>query len=167
MIQPQVRYKPKNFIIEELVPKKQVKTKGIWRILSNNLLISLDTVKEELSNAFKTRVLVILNDYHKGGNRENQCYRPPECYENNKDSVSQHRWGRAADPYFLWITSGSSNFTIMPIDTVRNYILENPDKFPLIGAVELPKKSEDMDWLHFDTRPRKKADEIYTFTKSK
>lgn len=53
-------------------------------------------------------------------------------------TYSQHKLGNAFDCVFKHIT----------VEEVREYILNHPEEFPHITAIEA-----DVSWLHFDVRP--------------
>jgi len=123
-------YKPEFFSIQELVPKAVYEARGekAWELLDDRLLITLD----ELRRAFGS---ITVNNWASGGNRNWSGLRTAESPYGTE--FSQHRFGRAADCLF----------NHSEVDIVRQIILTEPDRFPLIGAVELGTPH-----LHFDIR---------------
>lgn len=126
-------YIPQYFELHELLPPSAYNALGDtgWELLDPLLLESLDAVRKMFG---KMKV----NDYEFGGKRqwsglrtvESPYYRP----------YSQHSFGRAAD--------------LIPLEAdvrdVRQFIVDNTYKFPLITGIEL-----NVSWLHIDVRNTK------------
>lgn len=132
-------YKPKFFQLQELVPPHVYNTRGekAWLLLDDRLLLTLDALRYEFGP-------IIINTWHSGrmilayGDREQSGYRTQHFYASAAryfDSMSQHKYGRAADMLF------AEN----KVHVVRNKILKNPEQYPYINGVEL-----DTFWLHID-----------------
>ena len=123
-------YKPRHFIIQELVPRHVFKDRGekALELLDDRLLRTLD----DLRDAFGP---IVINDWHKDGMNQWRGLRTELSPFGTM--YSQHRFGRAADLTFLKTD----------VDGVRAEILENPSLFPLITSIELAT-----NWLHFDVR---------------
>lgn len=125
-------YKCRHFSIRELVPPHVYKERHqkAWELLDVRLLQTIDALRDEFG--FTT----INNWYLRGGRRKESGLRTPQCATYSQ--FSQHTFGRAADMIFRdWLDAGK----------VRRQILENPEKFPLIDAMEL-----GVNWLHIDVR---------------
>lgn len=123
-------YKPEYFKAYELVPKKiynQYGEKSLW-FLDNRILIAADDLRRKYGKA-------TINDWYWGGNYDSRGFRPPQ--DQDGANLSQHRFGRALDIVF---ESGD-------VYEIREDILDKPNKFPFINAVEL-----DISWLHIDCR---------------
>ena len=137
-------YKPKFFILEELVPPDVFTLQGdkAWLSLDDRLLLALDALRYEFGP-------IIINTWHnpklwfKFGKRSQSGLRTESFYKDNlefKNSASQHKYGRAADMLFVDSI----------VDRVRDTILNEPDRFPVIHGVEL-----DVPWLHVDCGNRR------------
>lgn len=123
-------YKPKFFRVEELVPRHVFQARGAAAIelIDERVLITLDALREKFGP-------ITVNNWVWGGNRQWSGLRTEQSPFGT--AFSQHRFGRAVDCIFRNVTA----------EEVRQYILANPDEFPLITFVEL-----DVSWLHFDVR---------------
>ncbi len=134
--------KSKYFKIHELVPKKMFEEYGesAWKYVDPRLIESIDKLKEHFNLGTMT-----INNYFWGGNREWSGIRTPDSPYYSYGS--QHSYGNAFDIVF-------SNYTT---EEARNYIIDNPDKFPYIKGMEL-----GVDWLHIDVR---NEDKLITFSK--
>ena len=123
----------KHFRIEELVSPELynlVKTDTLWELFDEKLLITIDVLKEKFPNGSMT-----INNWLWGGDREQSGLRT----KNSKyySPTSQHSRGRAIDCVF-------SDYET---EEVRQYIINNPKKFPYIKGIE-----KGVSWLHIDTR---------------
>jgi len=133
----------KHFIIEELVPKELydlVKEDTLWELFDERLLETIDKLKETFNEGSIT-----INNWKWNGDRTQSGLR-------TKDSkyyspTSQHSLGKAVDCIF-------SSYNV---DSVRQYIINNPDEFPYVKGIE-----RDVSWLHIDTRLR---DDVLVFSK--
>lgn len=150
---------PKHFKPQEYLPPhiyQKYGTAGLWFIDSRVIVIN-DMLREKFGP-------IIMNTWHSPklqeayGNHRWRGLRTPEYYRESgdddltmfrkyNDSMSQHKFGRAADDIFQDVTA----------DEVREYILNNKDEFFFITAIEL-----GVSWLHFDCR---NCDKIFTFSK--
>jgi hypothetical protein len=133
--------KAKHFDIRELVPERIYRERGqlAWELIDPNLIRAIDRLRERYG-------LIIINTWHSPklvnayGFRDQSGFRTREHYDTTEkylSSLSQHKFGRAAD--------------CLPMETtayqIRRDILAHPEEFPDITAVEL-----DVPWLHIDTR---------------
>ena len=124
-----------NFKIIELVPKR------VYEKYADNsqFLISLFNEKalitlQALRNRFGPTTV---NDWHINPNgNQYRGYRELECHIGAK--FSQHKLGNAFDCYFKDTAAKQA----------RQYILDHPEEFPFITAIE-----GKVNWLHFDVRP--------------
>jgi len=133
----------KHFRIEELVPKELfdlVKEDALWKIFDERLLETIDALKEKFPEGTMT-----INNWLWNGLRNQSGLRTKnsEYYS----STSQHSDGKAVDCIF-------SDYNE---DSVRQYIINNPEEFPHIKGIEL-----DVSWLHIDVRLR---DKVLLFSK--
>lgn len=105
------------------------------------MLKTLDALRERYG-------MVIVNTWHSPFLQQHYGYRDQSGYRNRfhyasvaeyLKSHSQHKYGRAADCLLVERDATAAQ--------VRKDILENPDWFPLITAIE-----DGVNWLHFDTR---------------
>ena len=122
-----------HFRIEELVPKELyelVKTDKLWELFDERLLETIDTLKEKFPEGSMT-----INNWLWGGNRDQSGLRT----KNSKfySPTSQHSIGKAIDCVF-------SDYKT---EEVRQYVINNPKKFPYIKGIE-----KDVSWCHFDVR---------------
>jgi len=133
----------KHFKIEELVSKEVfdlIKEDVLWKLFDEKLLQTIDALKEKFPEGSMT-----INNWLWDGDRNQSGLR-------TKDSkyyspTSQHSIGKAIDCVFSEYET----------DSVRQYIINNPDEFPYIKGIEL-----DVNWLHVDVRSR---DEVLLFHK--
>lgn len=128
-----MNFKPKWFILEELVPKAVFIARGErgWELLDSRALASLDSLRQTFGP-------VIVNDWHAGGRFQNSGLR--EWTAQDGAVWSQHKFGRAFDTKFKRATPRE----------VFDYVLAFPDKFPFITVLENVNVTET--YLHFDTR---------------
>ena len=132
-------YKCEHFHLVELLPKifyneNIAKYKdNLWFLFDLRALITLDRLRKRYGKTY-------MNDWKWGGNNDSKGFRPPEDPEGAK--LSQHRFGRAADPKFESVTA----------DEAREDLKKNPNDpvFEYITAVEDDKIART--WFHFDTR---------------
>jgi len=132
-----------HFRIEELVSEELfnlVKTDKLWDLFDERLLDTIDALKEKFPEGSMT-----INNWLWGGDRDQSGLRT----KNSKyySPTSQHSIGKAIDCIFSKYRT----------DSVRQYIINNPDEFPYIKGIEL-----DVSWCHFDVRSR---DEVLLFHK--
>ena len=123
---------PKNFILEEFVPKEIFVSRGsmAWSLLDERIIITAETIREY----FKKKV--IINNWKWNGPFSQRGLRTDKSM-NDKAPYSQHIFGRAID------------FDVDGIhaEEVRQSVLQNKDKFPYITGMEL-----DVNWVHIDCR---------------
>ena len=122
-----------HFRIEELVPKEVfdlIKEDVLWELFDERLLETIDTLKEKFPEGSMT-----INNWLWGGNRDQSGLRT----KNSKfySPTSQHSIGKAIDCVF-------SDYKT---EEVRQYVINNPKKFPYIKGIE-----KDVSWCHFDVR---------------
>jgi len=133
----------KHFKIQELVSKELynlVKEDILWNLFDERLLETIDTLKDKFPEGS-----ISINNWLWGGDRNQSGLRT----KNSKyySPTSQHSIGRAVDCIF-------SDYNV---DSVRQYIINNPEDFPYIKGIEL-----DVSWLHCDVRLR---DKVLLFSK--
>lgn len=124
--------KSKHFKLQELVSKEfygQWGEKG-WRFIDPQLILAIDYLKEK----FPLGSMTINNWFWDGGYNESGL-RTPDC--EYYSPTSMHTFGKAAD----------IKFSEYSTESVRQYILSNPDEFPWIRGIEL-----GVSWLHIDVR---------------
>jgi len=127
-------YVPRHFQIYELIPYdiywKYVKLKKIkmWLMFDRNLLITLDQLRDQFGP-------MVINDWWWQGENQYRGWRPMDCRFGSV--LSQHKFGRGTDLKPKDCTS----------QECRDFIRKNPEKFPLISAIE-----RGVNWLHVDTR---------------
>lgn len=128
-------YQTRHFALEELVDPTTLQELGpkAWILFDDRALITLDALRDEFGP-------ITVNNWHKGGPRRWSGFRPQDCPVGAE--YSQHRYGRAFDCIFAQASA----------DDVRKDLLEDPDGYPYITAIEVPKRGEEMGWLHFDCR---------------
>ena len=132
-----------HFRIEELVSKELfdlVKTDKLWELFDKRLIETIDAVKEKFPDGSMT-----INNWLWGGDRSQSGLRTKnsEYYS----PTSQHSVGRAVDCVF-------SDYET---EEVRQYIINNPRKFPHIKGIE-----KGVSWLHIDCRD---SDRVVIFNK--
>ena len=115
-------YKCQYFKIHELVPPHVYKERGekAWELIDDRILKTIDMLRKDLGEA-------TINNYEFGGDRQWSGLRTPDSPFYSP--YSQHTFGRAVDILFKDVSA----------ETVRKFILNNPDKyeFKSITAVEL------------------------------
>jgi len=135
-------YRSKYFKIQEFVPPEMIEAKGeskCWEYVDIGLMKTFDQLKEDFPKG-----TISLNTWLWGGDRKASGIRMPESDYYN--FYSMHPWGKAGDALF------SGYF----VETVRQYILDNPNKYPYVKGMELGTA-----WLHVDTRNREKLITFY------
>jgi len=138
----------KHFKLYEVFPRglynllvNIVPAEVMWRMVNPKLVATIDKLKEKFPDGSMT-----INSYKWNGNREWSGLRTKESKWYSP--TSKHSSFDAIDAVF----------SAYSIDEVRNYILENPEEFPEIGAIEI-----GVSWLHADVRDRRDG-QIATFT---
>jgi len=133
--------KSKYFKIHELVPKHIYKKykKSAWKFIDDRLIQSIDTLKEHFKNGTMT-----INNYKWKGDRNWSGLRTSNSAWYSE--TSQHSFGRAVDCVF-------SDYNE---EDIRQYIIENSDKFPYIKGIEM-----GISWLHIDIRNEDKLKLFY------
>ena len=130
----------KRFKIQELVPLYIYKKYGnsAWRFIDKDVIVTLDKLKEVFPKG-----TITINDWLWSGEFNWSGFRTPKSPHYSETSM--HSLGKAMDCKFTAYTS----------EEVREYIIANPDVFPLIKGIEL-----EVSWFHFDCRNTK---ELHTF----
>jgi len=123
----------KYFKIEELVSKETfdlIKEDTLWKLFDAKLLVTIDALKEKFPEGTMS-----INTWKWQGDRNQSGLRT----KNSKyySPTSQHSVGRAVDCVF-------SDYET---EEVRQYIINNPKKFPYIKGIE-----KGVSWLHIDVR---------------
>ena len=120
-------YRPKHFIIQELVPPEVFDELGdhSWLVLDPRAVVTLDQLREHFG-------ICHVNNWHLGGELKYRGFRPMSCTVGAK--YSQHRFGRAFDCSFN-----------VSAEIARRYIIENRESFPFLSRLE-----DEVNWLHFD-----------------
>lgn len=125
----------KNFILQEYVPKILWDYKGensIW-FLDKRLFSLVQFIRDHFNRT------VVINDWHRDGSLNNCGYRMPDTKMGA--SLSQHKFGRAADLHFEGITD---------YQAIRQEI---QDKWPLFKDAGLTTiEADTQTWLHVDIR---------------
>ena len=124
-------YKPKNFILQELIDPWTFKTYGIrgWTFLDARAVEMLQLIRDRHGPC---RV----NDWWKHGVRLASGFRPPQSRVGAK--LSQHRFGRAFDVKPLQAS----------VTDVREDIMDNPEVYKYITRLE--HEDAAPAWVHFD-----------------
>lgn len=125
--------KSKYFKIHELVPRvlyELLHEDALWRLLDEDLIKSIDTLKEKFPKGTMT-----INSYMWNGNREWSGIRTKGSKYYSE--TSQHSLGNAIDAVFSHYSA----------EEVRLYVLNNQEEFPLIKRIE-----NKVNWLHIDLK---------------
>ena len=140
-------YKPHNFDIKELVPKKVYDLRGdkSWELLNPMILYSYQELRNYISKP------IIFNDWANGGDRYNQFLRLHDYYKNL--SFSQHLYGNAGDGFVDGIDAEELRQIVIHLKKVQ--------KLEYVTGME-----DGVSWLHIDCRPtdRVNKDGLYIFT---
>lgn len=129
-------YLPKHFCIQEFVPPDIYKQWGDKSIMfiDERVLITADKLREFFGP-------MIVNTWHSEKLIEAYGLRTESGLRlmttSTGASMSQHKFGRAADALFALHTA----------EEVRQYVLSHKYEFPHIGCIE-----SDVSWFHFDVR---------------
>lgn len=126
-------YKPKHFILQELVPPSIYNTRGesAQELLDSRLLITLDQLREVFGP-------LTVNNWHTGGNYSESGLRSFDTKTGAK--FSQHKFGRAAD----------CKFKNKAPREAAHYVLAHRGEFPYLTTIENPDATPT--WLHVDVR---------------
>jgi len=134
--------KSEHFKIYELVSRDFYNKKGedAWWYICSKLITTIDVLKR-----YFPKGTISINTWYWNGNRMWSGLRE----EGSKyySGTSFHSFGKAVDCIF-------SDYTT---EEVRQFIIDNPEKFPYVKGIEL-----GVSWLHIDTR---NSDEIIKFQK--
>lgn len=127
-----MNYRPKHFILQELVPKEAYEALGdrAWQLLDGKQLLIIDQIREAFGP-------VVINNWHKGGLFNESGFRG--SYSKIGALYSQHRHGRASD----------CKLEIHPREAFE-FIMRHRGDFPHITAMEDVDKTPT--WLHVDCR---------------
>jgi len=141
----------KHFRIEEFVPEHIYTKWGeqAWWFIDDRLISVCDRLRERhgpmVINTWYSDKLISAYMYRdQSGLRTQSHYATVQDYIN---SMSQHKFGRAADALFRDTTAS----------VVRKDILNNPQDYPEIKGIE-----NDIPWLHVDVR---NSDRVVGFKK--
>jgi hypothetical protein len=132
-----------NFAVHEFVSKRiydLCKEEAIFII--NPVLLNAVV---HLKKVFPKRKITI-NNWYWGGEFDDRGYR--DSKSDTGSLLSEHRFGEALD----CIIDG------VDAETVRQYILLHQEEFPGITRIE-----QGVSWLHMDTKPHKRKEQIYAF----
>lgn len=131
----QVAYVPRHFVPQEFLPRQiyeQLERDGTlwkaWLLIDERLLRFYDAARERFG-------VLTINNWHAGGTRNESGLRLPGMA--TFKPTSQHSFGRAGDG----ISPSLSG------EDMRRYILDHPDEFPTLHAIEI-----GTSWLHADVR---------------
>lgn len=126
-------YRPKHFILQELVGPDVFKARGerAWEMLRPDILVTLDQIRDKFGT-------VTVNNWHAGGSFKESGLR-------NFNSLtgalwSMHKFGCAMDMKFRTSTP----------EEVAAYILAHAGEFPQLTCLE--DASITRSWLHADCR---------------
>ncbi len=125
-------FRPKNFALEELVPKATLVDleEAAWDLLDENALKALQAIRELIGPCE-------VNTWHKGGPFQFRGWRPKDCPVGAPGSM--HKLGCAFDISPKKMTA----------EEARKLILENAGKGDLGFIRRLERK---VNWVHFDTK---------------
>lgn len=140
-------YKPKYFILEELVSRKIFETmdhNAIWSHFDQDLLKAIDWVKETFSKDSP----VTINNWKWGGDRQYSGLRVDG--DDYYSPTSMHSVGKAADMIFKNTTAHEIRKSVTEMESMGIVI-------PYITRIE-----NGVSWLHIDTKPTGKTD-VYFF----
>jgi len=128
-----VNYRPKHFILQELVGPGVFEARGdrAFELLRPEALVTLDALREKFGP-------LTVNNWHAGGAFKESGLRDFTTATGAK--YSMHRYGGAFD----------CKFQSLVTHEVYDYVLANRGEFPLITTVENVKFTAT--WLHFDVR---------------
>ena len=124
-------YKPKHFVIQELVSIETLEQYGepkCWLLFDERILKAADLIRDEFGP-------MTVNNWHIGGDRTQSGYR--EKWMKHYSPTSQHSFGRALD--MIPTRSG--------VDAIRRAIRTNREMYGMITGLEL-----NVPWLHIDCR---------------
>ena len=121
-------YKPKNFVLKELVSPIILNTYGdkAWEFLDERLLKNIQFIRDSLAKPIRV---------NNGTTYKNRCF---DAVEERKTGTSQHNMGRAIDFDVVGMTA----------EQVRKWISDNYTKFPEPN-IWIEKNTS---WIHMDVR---------------
>lgn len=128
-------YKPKYFELYEMLPysfyaQRHSDGDRLWQWLFDwRMPWTADRLRELYGPA-------TINDYYWGGRNHYSGWRPWDCKTGAE--WSQHKFGRAGDQKFKYVTAEEVR------EAIKN---EDRSEFQYITCIE-----EDTSWLHFDCR---------------
>lgn len=142
------RYKPKHFMLEELVSKiafEQARADILWFAFDERILITIERIRRRYGK-------MLVNTWYWGGEHQYRGYRSPGCLVGA--TLSQHRFGRAIDLEPISVSTEEIRHDILGRFGGKPSIV-----FEYVTAVEL-----DTPWLHIDCRNHiKETNGILTF----
>lgn len=126
-------YRPKHFILQELVGPEIFKARGerCWEMLSSGMLITSDALQEKFGT-------IIVNDWHDGGPFHESGLRDWKTATGAEWSM--HKLGRALD----W------KFKNVDPQEVSAYIIAHPEEYSYLTTLE--NAAITKTWLHGDDR---------------
>ena len=148
-----------NFIKQEFVPKSIWDTWGerCTYFINPKIPPLAQFLKEFFTDHYKKKygadkvktVLIIINDWHKGGKKHFRGFRPRDCNEGGDNS--QHRFGNAIDCDIIIVfedgTTKEADYT-----EIHAVILANQALFISKGLTTIESVSFAPTWLHADCR---------------
>ena len=136
-------YKPRHFILEELVCPHVFKEFGemSWPFFDDKLLMTIDLLRDQLGPIFINN-WDMKGKYDERGFRCIRCSIVKDAIEKKTLYVSPHMTGQGFD----FDVKG------MPAEKVRTWIINNAVKLPYPVRLE-----RDVSWVHLDTRDYNKG----------
>lgn len=126
-----MRYEPKYFSIEELVPHDALDKYGearCWWLMDDRILKVADLLREDFG-------ALVCNNWSTGGNFSHSGFRIPKY--DRYSVTSQHAHGRALDLKPKRCTA----------QDMREAIMQDRERYGVITGLEM-----DVSWLHIDCR---------------
>jgi hypothetical protein len=146
-----------NFDIREFVPRSIYASFGVnstW-FIDRKVVAIAEFYKKFFTNYYQQKypgkvasVIVVVNNWHIGGNKEFSGYRPPDCAVGAK--LSQHRLKSAFDCE-MWIVFSDGTRQEVDYKEIHKVIHENEDLFLSQGVTRIEDVSFATGWLHTDT----------------
>lgn len=124
-----------NFILEEFVPKIlfDYRAEKSIEMIDMRLVSLVESIRSWFNKP------ITINDWHKGGKLNDCGYRMPDS--KTGATLSQHKFGRAADIHFSGITD---------YEAIRKEIQDNWIAFKDFGLTTI--EAGTSTWLHVDIR---------------
>ena len=137
-----MRYEPKYFAIEELMPLDAVDKYGesrCWWLMDDRILKAADLLREDFG-------AMVINNWNVGGNYSNSGFRVPKY--DRYSITSQHSHGRALD----------MKPKRCSVDEIRIAIIEDRARYGAITGLEM-----GVSWLHIDCRNTEELFQFYPY----